>query len=193
MELNKALEVLEHKLKMEELLWAQKSTRKYFLEGERNIKFFHALIRKRKNQVTVSLTSTISKIIRKIISMRLQQISPNIITLNQSAFIKERNISRTILLAKELLRDLNTKCRGHNITIKLNIHKAFDTIQWSFIEQVLQAKSFTIESINLIMRTITNNYYFIRRDFLNPTGGRIKGIHSPLLYSSMKLIISLEF
>lgn len=109
----------------------------------------------------ISLSTIIRKIINKLINNRLQDLLRNLIFLNQSAFTKGRYISENLLLAQEILRNLNTKCKGGIVVIKLDLHKAFDTINWCFIQQVLIATGFNSNSTSLIMRIISNYYYLV--------------------------------
>ncbi|PKU60950.1 hypothetical protein MA16_Dca027958 [Dendrobium catenatum] len=81
----------------------------------------------------ISLCSFFNKLTSKIISLRLGPLLSKIISLNQTAFVKGRLISENILLAQELVNDLNLKVRGGNMFLKLDISKAFDNISWDFI------------------------------------------------------------
>ncbi|XP_020592602.1 uncharacterized protein LOC110033080 [Phalaenopsis equestris] len=88
-------------------------------------------LHKWENFRPISLTSIISKIISKVLVHRLQ---PQKITPTQPAFIKDRSIVDNVLLAQELLLDLDRIARGGNLIFKFDIKKAYDTISWKFIE-----------------------------------------------------------
>ncbi|KAL0411982.1 UNVERIFIED_CONTAM: hypothetical protein Slati_3787900 [Sesamum latifolium] len=61
----------------------------------------------------------------------------SIISLTQSAFLPGRLISDNILLVFELNHFLNTKTKGGQgwMVLKLDISKAYDTVEWSFLQQ----------------------------------------------------------
>lgn len=52
---------------------------------------------------SISLNNFINKILSRIIHDRLKNILPNLISSNQSRFIKGRNIIENVLLAQELV------------------------------------------------------------------------------------------
>ncbi|KAJ4972269.1 hypothetical protein NE237_005368 [Protea cynaroides] len=65
--------------------------------------------------------------------LRLSLLLPKIISEEQGAFIKGRNISKNISLAYELMLDLDRKVLGYNVIIKLDMLKAYDRLGWDFI------------------------------------------------------------
>lgn len=82
---------------------------------------------------------------------------PNIISLNQIAFIKGRKIVDNILLAQEMIGDLDKKGRGGDMVIKLDIRMAFDTINWNFIIFVLRLRGFNEKFICIIKGILEEN------------------------------------
>ncbi|WOL04692.1 hypothetical protein Cni_G13414 [Canna indica] len=75
-----------------------------------------------------------------------------IISQNQCAFIKGRLISDNILLAHELTHHLKTKQKSfsHDMTIKLDMSKAFDRLEWPCLIAILQALGFHANFIEII-------------------------------------------
>jgi hypothetical protein len=65
------------------------------------------------------------------------------IGLNQGAFIKGRLISHNIQLTQELLKTYNWKFAGmKSCFFKVDIQKAFDNLEWSFLLDLLAAFRF---------------------------------------------------
>jgi hypothetical protein len=83
------------------------------------------------------------KIISKVLADRLAQIMPSIISKEQRGFIKGREIKDCICLTSEAINLLHKKSYGGNLAIKIDIAKAFDTIDWSFLLKVLNAFEFS--------------------------------------------------
>ncbi|PKU72688.1 Putative ribonuclease H protein [Dendrobium catenatum] len=109
----------------------------------------------------ISLCTFFNKLTSKIISLRLGYLLPRMISLNQTAFVKGRLISDNILLAQELVNDLNMKIRGGNMFFKLDISKAYDNISWEFIYKVLELFGFSDQFIRLIRNSVDNVWFSI--------------------------------
>ncbi|GAU40289.1 hypothetical protein TSUD_362690 [Trifolium subterraneum] len=83
------------------------------------------------------------KIISKILADRLALILPDIISKEQRGFIKGRQIKDCICLTSESINMLHHKSFGGNLAVKIDIAKAFDTIDWSFLLKVLKSFGFS--------------------------------------------------
>ena len=77
----------------------------------------------------------------------------HIITEYQSAFTKDRLISDNILVAFETLHSIqNYKSTTHGfLALKLDMSKAYDRVDWNFLEQLMRKLGFNDGSIHLIM------------------------------------------
>jgi hypothetical protein len=69
------------------------------------------------------------KIISKIIADRLASILPSIISEEQRGFIHDRNIKDCLCSASEATNLLHNKSFGGNLALKIDISKAFDTLE----------------------------------------------------------------
>ena len=83
----------------------------------------------------ISLCNVTYKPISKVLANRLKTVMPSIISENQSVFTVERLISNNVLVAYEFMHYLkNKKGRKESfMSIKLDMSKAFDRVEWDFI------------------------------------------------------------
>ncbi|KAL0304188.1 UNVERIFIED_CONTAM: putative ribonuclease H protein [Sesamum radiatum] len=54
LEMNKCTAQLQHALSIEEDFWRQKATCRWMLEGERNTRFFHSMVRKKRSRTAIN-------------------------------------------------------------------------------------------------------------------------------------------
>src|SRR5436190_24030213 len=92
---------------------------------------------------------------------RLVEVLPDIISPEQSGFVKGRVINDNILLAQELVQSIRKKVRGSNIIIKLDLSKAYDFISWLALLKVLRKFGFNERLIDMVWRLISNCWYSV--------------------------------
>nr|GEX83156.1 hypothetical protein [Tanacetum cinerariifolium] len=85
----------------------------------------------------ISCCNVLYKCIRKVLTNRNNESLNKLVNLNQSAFIKGRNIQDNILLTHEILKGYNRKGRSKLYALKIDIAKAYDTMSWEFLRNVL--------------------------------------------------------
>ena len=95
----------------------------------------------------------IYKIITKVLTLRLTKIAGRIISSNQTAFIPGRNILDGVVILQEVLHKLRVK-KQQGIVLKLDFEKAYDMVDWSFLEEVLIRKGFSATWISWVMKTV---------------------------------------
>jgi len=89
----------------------------------------------------ISLTHSIAKLISKILAVRLSGELNQLISRSQSAFIKRRSIQDNFLYTQNLIRDLH-RAKKKGLFLKLDIAKAFDSVRWDFLMEVLEQFGF---------------------------------------------------
>ncbi|XP_042972927.1 uncharacterized protein LOC122304723 [Carya illinoinensis] len=120
---------------------------------------FITLIPKVKDPKTVfefrpiSLYNVSYKIVAKVLANRLKLILPDIISLNQSAFVPGRLITDNVVAAYETFHTMNSKIKGKAgfMALKLDMSKAYDRVEWSFLWAVMEKMGFASQWISLIM------------------------------------------
>jgi hypothetical protein len=91
----------------------------------------------------IALANFQFKIVTKILAERLAIICMRIISPKQRGFVRDHSISDCVILASEMINLLNKKQFGGNIAIKVDICKAFDTLDWKFFIAVLHQFGFS--------------------------------------------------
>ena len=130
---------------------------------------FLTLIPKVKNPETIaqfrsiSLSNVIYKILSKVIVNRLKPFLNSIISEAQSAFVANRVITDNILIAFESLHHMKTQCSGKTgfMALKLDMSKAYDRVEWVFLEKILLKMGFQDTWVAMIMQCITTVSYTI--------------------------------
>jgi hypothetical protein len=78
----------------------------------------------------ISLIHSFAKLLSKILANRLRPRMDELISANQSAFIKGRCLHDNFMLVRQMARHLHAK-REKGVLLKLDISRAFDTISLS--------------------------------------------------------------
>lgn len=107
----------------------------------------------------ISLCNFSFKVLSKLITTRLAPILPSIISEEQSGFTWNRSIVDNILLAQEVIQKLDSKVRGSNVVLKLDLAKAYDRLSWLFLTKVLRQFGFCEVFIDMVWRIISNCWY----------------------------------
>lgn len=109
----------------------------------------------------ISLCNVAFKIITKILAKRLKRILPLLVSETQAAFIEGRVIQDNILVAHELLHALNSnnKCSEEFIAVKTDISKAYDRVEWPFLEMAMKTLGFSEHWRTLIMACVSSAQY----------------------------------
>jgi hypothetical protein len=108
---------------------------------------YMVLLPKRDDVVTadgfrpISLQGTALKILCKMLTRRIQPLMSSLVSIDQSGFIRGRNITDNFAYAAELVQCCH-KRRIPTIVLKLDFRKAFDSVDWSALDRILRARGF---------------------------------------------------
>jgi hypothetical protein len=120
-----------------------------------------SLIAKRADAIDVgdfrpiSLIHSFAKLFSKLLANRLWPHMDDLISANQSAFIRGRCLHDNFMLVRQLARKFHAM-KVNGVLLKLDISRAFDSIFWSFLLEVLQHMSFSklwLNYIAILLRT----------------------------------------
>ncbi|KAL6190194.1 hypothetical protein ACLB2K_036592 [Fragaria x ananassa] len=129
----------------------------------------------------ISLCNVAYKIITKIMIKRLKPLLEKCISKNQGAFAPGRAIQDNILIAHEIFSDFHRRTgRNSAMAVKLDLEKAYDLLDWSYIQACLCKFGFHSDWINLIMHCISSVSFSIMlngipKGWFQPTRGIRQG------------------
>jgi hypothetical protein len=144
---------------------------KEFFENEKLLKEINAtlisLVPKCKNPSTVTdyrpiaCCNVLYKCITKIIYNRTKSSLDQVVSQNQSAFIPGRLISDNILLTQELMKHYHRKRGPGKVALKIDLQKAYDTVDHGFLESCLHHFGYHPCMIAWIMNCLKITFYSI--------------------------------
>ncbi|XP_074304572.1 uncharacterized protein LOC141639314 [Silene latifolia] len=112
-----------------------------------------------KHYRPISCCNVIYKVISKLLCSRLALILPDLICKTQGAFVKGRSILENILICQDLIRQYNRGKASPRCLFKLDLQKAYDSIEWAFVDQMLEALLFPEKFRRMIMTCISTPTY----------------------------------
>ncbi|KAL6228109.1 hypothetical protein ACLB2K_002063 [Fragaria x ananassa] len=156
-----------------------------FLESEerlREINYTHVtLIPKVKTPDTmnqlrpISLCNVLYKIGSKVLANRMKPMLESIISESEIAFVLGRHISDNSIIAFEVshyLKRLYGSGDGY-AALKLDMSKAYDRVEWSFLEGIMRQMGFDRRWIEMVLRCVqTVSYSFV-------VNGEVRGMVQP--------------
>ncbi|KAH9750393.1 putative ribonuclease H protein [Citrus sinensis] len=105
----------------------------------------------------ISLCTVAYKTVTKIIANRLQALLPELIGPQQTSFVPGRHIVDNIVIAQEVVHSMPKKTGKRGLmAIKVDLQKAYDRLNWSFIFETLQQTGLPIHLSRLIMECVTS-------------------------------------
>ncbi|KAL2923382.1 hypothetical protein RDABS01_014873 [Bienertia sinuspersici] len=107
----------------------------------------------------IACCSTIYKCIFKLICHRLSLILLDIISHTQGAFVSGRSIMHNALICQDMMRFYRPSQIQDCCMFKLDVKKAYDTVSWVFMEEMMKALGFPDQFVKLIMVCITSPLY----------------------------------
>lgn len=135
---------------------------------------------------------SIAKILTKLVATRIAPELHSLVSACQSAFIKRRSIQDNFLFVRNVVKEAHCK-KKPLIFLKLDFTKAFDTVRWDYLLQVLHAFGFSsrwCDMLSLMLASSTSRVLLNGcpgKPFLHKKGVRQGDLLAPMLfYSSLR-------
>ena len=98
-----------------------------------------------------------------MLANRLRKVLPHIISDFQSAFQSDKALSDNILVAFELLHQMKRRKSGKtwHMALKLDMSKAYDRLEWIFLQQIMEKMGFHPRWVSWIMECIKSVTYSV--------------------------------
>ncbi|GAA0168908.1 reverse transcriptase [Lithospermum erythrorhizon] len=107
----------------------------------------------------ISLCTFVNKIMSKLLNARISTILPKLISPFQAGFVPGRIIQDNILLAQELMHQIDAGKKEGNVILNLDMAKAFDRLSWNFLHKVLAKFGFSEAWIDRVLSCLGNNWF----------------------------------
>jgi hypothetical protein len=117
-----------------------------------------------KDYRPIGLCNVVYKVVSKCLVNRLRPFLHDIISPTQSAFVPGRLITDNALVAFECIHAIQSgsSARAKFCAYKLDLAKAYDRVDWGFLEGVLAKMGFHSQWIQWVMACVTTVRYSIR-------------------------------
>jgi hypothetical protein len=129
----------------------------------------------------ISLCNVIYKICSKVLANRMRGFLDDIISEEQSAFVSGRLTTDNVLTAYKCTHYLKRK-KGEKgaCAIKLDLAKAYDRVEWAYLQGIMLKLGFDAFFVEWVMRCVTLVSFSVKvngrlSDTFRPTRGIIQG------------------
>ncbi|KAK4384175.1 putative ribonuclease H protein [Sesamum angolense] len=111
--------------------------------------------------ITGRLLRQVNTTILALIPKRLRLVLDKLISPSQNAFVPGRSIGDNILLAQELFTGYKRQGLPKRCALKVDLRKAYDTVEWDFLSAVLQLFGFPSTFIGWIEECVTTPMFSV--------------------------------
>ncbi|XP_074299262.1 uncharacterized protein LOC141630325 [Silene latifolia] len=107
----------------------------------------------------IACCNVLYKCVSKILCNRISLVLPELISKNQGGFIKGRSILENIMVCQDLVRLYNRQFSSARCMFKMDLMKAYNSVSWDFLADILEAFNFPVSIRRLIMECVSSATY----------------------------------
>ena len=108
----------------------------------------------------ISLVGGLYKILSKVLANRIKRVMDKVISKSQNAFVEGRQILDDVLIANEIV-DSAMRRKESGLVCNLDIEKAYDSINWDFLFQVMGRMGFGTRWLSWIKWCISADSFLV--------------------------------
>ena len=114
------------------------------------------------NYRPISLCNSIYKVVTKITMARIRPKLPELVSPLQTTFVLGRKEVDNAIIVQELIHSISKKKgRRGAMAIKIDLEKAYDCLEWSFIRDTLKLFKLLDSMISLIMSCVSTSTIYV--------------------------------
>jgi len=142
----------------------------------------------------ISCYNVLYKTISKLICQRIKEVLPTLIDQSQGAFVKGREILYNILICQDLALGYQRQHISPRCMLKIDLQKAFDSMHWGFLQDLLVGLKFLPIFASWIMKCVSSVTFSVHingQDCGSFEGGQGLRQGDPL--SSLLFVLTMEY
>lgn len=110
----------------------------------------------------ISVCNVLYKVNSKLIAKRIRPFISSLISNCQSAFVPGRDISENVILLREVLHSFKSNdYKNSEFCLKVDLSKAFDRMNWDYLESLLPLYDFPTRLVSWIMTCVRSAEFLV--------------------------------
>jgi hypothetical protein len=144
------------------------------------------------NYRPISLTNLDYKILAHVLANRLQSVISSIVHTDQTAYIKGRYMGQNVILLADVF-EMYRKLDKTGIVLALDFQKAFDSLEWNYLDSVLKFFNFGDMFINWVKLLYTKPVAHVKNNgYISEAVNISRGIRQGCPVSALLFILAVE-